>query len=400
MKTGAIEVAIVGAGPYGLSIAAYLAGAGIPFRIFGTPMQSWQSRMPVGMHLKSDGFASSLYDPKSELTLGKYSASLGLPYQDVGYPVPIETFINYGHAFQKRFVGNLERTDVTKLRKDDGGFQLTTASGEELRANSVVVAVGITHFGYVPPPLSDLDAAYVTHSSEHCDVGRLRGKSVAIVGAGASAVDLAALMHQAGVDVQLIARRAAIAFHDPPKPRSLLESVIAPRSGLGLGWKSRLCTDAPLLFHAMPLKLRLRAVQRHLGPAPGWFVKDKVVGLVPLHLSTQLKGAVVSGNRVQLRLEGANSGPRTLEFDHVVAGTGYRIDLQRLKFLDQHLRTELRTVHDAPVLNTSFESSVPGLYFVGLASAYNFGPLARFAYGAGFTAKRITKALVRERRAA
>ena len=58
-----IETAIVGAGPYGLSIAAHFRSRGIPFRIFGRPMDSWLAHMPKGMMLKSDGFASNIYDP-------------------------------------------------------------------------------------------------------------------------------------------------------------------------------------------------------------------------------------------------------------------------------------------------------------------------------------------------
>jgi hypothetical protein len=98
----------------------------------------------------------------------------------------------------------------------------------------------------------------------------MRGRRVAIIGGGSSAIDLAALMHEAGVDVQVVARRETIQFHAPPvEPRALLDRMRNPRSGLRLGWRSRLCTDAPLLFHTLPQKFRLRVVKRHLGPAPG-----------------------------------------------------------------------------------------------------------------------------------
>jgi thioredoxin reductase len=396
MPDNATQVAIVGAGPYGLSIAAHLRGRGVAFRIFGTPMHSWRHRMPAGMCLKSEGFASSLYDPQGAFTLAQYSAERGLPYRHVGYPIPLETFVAYGLEFQKRLVPNLEERDVAQLRRAGAGFELRTADGEVVSAQKVVLAVGITHFGYVPPPLSELGAEYVTHSSEHHDPGALRGRSVAVIGAGASAVDLAALMHEAGVDAQLVARRSAIPFHDPPaaEPRPLLQRVLNPRSGLGLGWRSRLCTDAPLLFYRLPLETRLRTVHNHLGPAPGWFVKEKIVGRVPLHLGLQLKSATVRDHKVHLtcvRNDGA--GEATLVFDHVVAGTGFRVALSRLPFLDQALRSALRSVDDTPVLSTHFETSVPGLYAVGLASANNFGPMARFAYGAGFTARRVSRAL-------
>ena len=395
MQKAATQVVIVGAGPYGLAIAAHLRRLGVPFRIFGTPMHSWRHCMPAGMCLKSEGFASNLYDPENCFTLAAYSAERGLPYQDIGYPVPIETFIQYGLEFQRRLVPTLEETDVTRLAQTRDGFELQTADGGALSAKKVVLAVGITHFGYVPPALSGLGPEHVTHSSQHHDMGAFRGRSVAIVGAGASAVDLAALMHEAGVDVQLLVRGDAVLFHSPPvEPRPWFERILNPRSGLGLGWRSRLATDAPLLFHRLPLQLRLRIVRKHLGPAPGWFVREKVVGRVPMHLGAELKEVVVRGNRVHLTCGGRRGdGQSTRVVDHVIAATGYRVALQRLRFLDERLRQSLRAVEDSPVLTTAFESSVQGLYFVGLASANSFGPLTRFAYGARFAARRLSRYL-------
>jgi cation diffusion facilitator CzcD-associated flavoprotein CzcO len=393
-QKNATDVAIIGAGPYGLAIAAHLSNLGVPFRIFGTAMHSWRKRMPVGMCLKSEGFASNLYEPQGSFTLGAYSCARSLPYLDVGYPVPLETFVQYGLEFQRRFVPTLEQTDITSLKKEHGVFVLRTADGQTLSARRVAVAVGITHFSFIPTPLSALGPDYVTHSSEHRDPAMLRGRSVAIVGAGASAVDLAALMHEAGVDVSLIARRDAIDFHVPStEPRPWRQRLANPRSGLGTGWRSRLCTDAPLLFHAMPLWLRLRAVRNHLGPAPGWFVKDKVVGRIPMHLGAELKAIAVRNNRVHLTCQKKYDGAVTLVADHVIAGTGYRVAMQRLPFLDESLRHSLKCVEDTPVLKTNFESSVPGLHFVGLASANSFGPLTRFAFGAGFTARRLSRTL-------
>ena len=354
-------------------------------------MHSWRERMPEGMRLKSDGFASNLYDPGMSRTLARYSAERGLPYQDIGYPVPLETFADYGLDFQKRLVPDLEKTDITLLKQAPAGFLLRTADGHEVAARRVIVAVGITHFGYVPPPLAGLPADYITHSSAHRSMSTFRGRRVAVVGAGASAVDLAALMHAAGVDVQLIARRETIDFHPPPvEPRAWSQRILKPRSGLGLGWRSRLCSDAPLLFHALPTRLRLRAVRRHLGPAPGWFMKDQVVGQVPMHLGTELIRAVVNGDRVTLSCARRYGGPLSVTVDHIVAGTGYRVSLRRLKFLDEPLRQRVRSVEDAPILNRNFETSVPGLFMVGVASANCFGPIARFAYGAGFTARRLS----------
>jgi len=386
-----VDVVIVGAGPYGLSIAAHLSKTRVKFRIFGAPMQTWLKQMPAGMMLKSDGFASNLYDPESAFTLQHYCAEKKLPYADVGIPVPVETFVAYGLEFQKRFVPNLDLANIVAIQRSDSGFQLQTSQGETLQASRVVVAVGITHFGYLPPFLSDLPAQYVSHSLQHSDLSVFQGKKVAVIGAGASAVDIAAILNKSGAGVSLIARRPAIAFHKPSKePRPLLQRIAKPRSGLGPGWRSRLCTDAPLLFHLMPREFRFPVVRKHLGPAPGWFVRDQVIDRFPLHLGATLRGANVENDQVKISFVDANGHDDELVVDHVIGATGFRVAISKLGFLDETVRGQIRTVEDTPVLSNKFESSVPGLYMVGIASANCFGPLTRFAYGAKFTAKRIS----------
>jgi lysine/ornithine N-monooxygenase len=394
MRSTAVDVAIIGAGPYGLSLAAHLGAGKLSYRIFGTPMSSWRNHMPNHTWLKSDGFASSLYDPKSTFTLGQYCQERSLPYADVGLPVPIETFVAYGLEFQKRFVTRLEETEVTSVARSADCFELTTGTGEIVRSKRVVVAAGITHFGYIPPMFGGLPHEFLTHSSDHKYVSSFEGRRVAVIGAGASAVDLAGLLHEAGADTHLIARRPAIAFHEPSsEPRPIAQRVLMPRSGLGLGWRSRLCTDAPLLFHSMPSKLRRRAVQRHLGPAPGWFAKSRFVGRVTTHLGARMTQVGIRGNCVSLKFTQQNNSDTELQFDHVVCATGYKVSLQRLGFINPALRKQVAAVDDVPILNRNFQSAVPDLYFVGLASSNSFGPLCRFAYGAKFTSKRLARHL-------
>jgi thioredoxin reductase len=350
--------------------------------------------MPQGMHLKSEGFASDLYDPNSEFSLKVYCAENNISYIDVGLPVRLETFIAYGLEFQRRYVPDLENALVTIVRRSAGNFELTTEAGEIARARQVVVGAGIMHFEYLPPLLATIPGAMVTHSSRHSDLSKFKGRKVAVIGAGASAVDIAVLLQQSGSDVELIARRQAIQFHDPPRePRPLVQKLKAPRSGLGLGWRSRMCTDLPMVFHAMPQSLRLRAVESHLGPAPCWFVRDSVVGHLPMHLNATLVAAHTQNHRVRLEVRQRAQDDKQIEIDHVIAATGYKVALSRLGFIDATLRSQIRTVADTPILNRHFESSVSGLYFVGVAAANSFGPLLRFAYGAKFAARRLAARL-------
>ena len=395
-----LDVAVVGAGPYGLSVAAHLRAKGIPHRIFGAPMHTWRSQMPQGMFLKSEGFASSLYEPSRAFTLGHYCAIQGLPYADIGLPVSREVFADYGVAFQRRCVPDLEPIDVIGLEQVEQGFRLTLQSGEVLMAHRVVLAVGISHFAQLPGELATLSPAVVSHSSHHPDLGVFAGRDMLVLGAGASALDCAALLVKAGACVRLVARAPKIHFHDGPTthPRPLLNRLRAPMSGLGPGWRSRLCTDAPLLFHVMPEDLRIRVAKGHLGPAPGWWTRAMVEGQVEFLLGQHLIGAIERGGRVELSLAGADGGRSKVGADHLIAATGYHPDVQRLSFLSAALRARLRTAADAPVLSRNFESSVAGLYFVGLAAANSFGPVTRFAFGAGFTARRLVGHLCRRSR--
>ena len=359
-------------------------------------MQSWRENMPKGMLLKSEGFASFLFDPESSFTLEHYCAENNLPYAHVGIPVPLETFAAYGVEFQKRFVPSLEETNITSVKRSGDGFELRTETGELFQARKVIIAAGIAHFGYLPPILADLPRDKVVHSSTHHDLSGFKGQKVAVIGAGSSAIDIAALLHEQGADVHLIARRKSLVFHNRThEPRPLLQRMLRPRSGLGASWKSKLCTDAPLLFYRMPQKLRFEIVRRHLGPSGTWFIRDKVEGCIPVHAGTTLKQACVTNGHVNLKFTEADGGETELAVDHVIAATGYRIAISRWKFLNDDLLKQIRTVEDTPVLSTNFESSVKGLYIVGLASANSFGPLTRFAYGAKFTAKRLSRHLTR-----
>lgn len=389
-----LPTAIIGAGPYGLSIAAHLRARRVPFRIFGEPMKSWRKHMPRGMLLKSEGFATAVYDPEDFFTLRRYCEGAGLPYKDIGEPVPLERYIAYGLEFQKRFVPELEDHEVTLLRKEKRNFALTLSSGEILAARCVVVATGISHFGYLPPELAGLPTELVSHSCVHEQLEPFKDRTVAVIGAGSSAIDIAGLLHEAGAQVHVVARRPTVEFHLPPvEHRPLVQRITLPRSGLGLGWRSRLCTDAPLLFHIMPERFRLKVVQRHLGPAPGWFMRDRVVGRFPMHLGATIAGAEARDGAVRLTLNEKSAGRKVLEVAHVIAATGYRPVIGRLPFLADDLRGQILTAGDAPVLNRHFECSVPGLYWVGLASANSFGPLTRFAFGARFTARRLSRHL-------
>ncbi len=402
MKTNT-DIAVIGAGPYGLSLAATLRHRGVSHRIFGSPMQSWAEHMPRGMHLKSEAFASSLYDPKHAFTLKAFCLAQGLPYQDLGFPVPLATFVEYGKAFQRQLVPHLEPVDVAGLAHSDGEYVLTLENGEQLTARNVILATGIRYLQYVPAGLEALGSQFVSHTYDHAALDKFAGQSLAVIGGGASALGFAALAADAGALPEVFVREASVNIHEPPElERPLLERIRAPWTGLGPSWRSWLCVHLPLVFWSLPEPLRLEIYRRHLGPSGNWTVKKTVEEKVPVHCSKRLEHAEIVNGKLHLHFAGL-SGKTIHVADHLVAGTGYRADVDRLTFIDAPLRRRIaRQANGAPLLNSHFEASVPGLYFAGPASASSFGPMLRFVYGVEFASKRIASrvcgAVARQRR--
>ena len=387
-----VDVAIVGAGPYGLSIAAHLLAQNLDVRVFGSPMRTWRTNMPKGMMLKSEGFASSLSDPANSFTLGHFCREQGIPYDDIGRPVPVETFASYGEAFQRRFVPGLDTRPIARVTREHEGFRLEIRGGKSLLARRVVVATGIGAYARVPAELQDLPGSALTHSVHHADYRRFADRDVAVIGAGASALDAAAALRRAGARATLVTRRSSVRFYEAGRPRRTIDALLAPITPLGPGWKKWLCCAVPGLFHALPERLRLTIVQRYLGPSPGWHVRDTIEGHVPYRLDSTVAGATLSADgRVSLAIDRKGEGRSTLEVDHVVAATGYKVEVERLNLIDPELLAGIATLDGSPVLSRHFETSVPGLYFVGTPSAYSFGPMFRFACGADYAARRLAR---------
>jgi thioredoxin reductase len=389
-----LPVVIIGAGPYGLSLAAHLRARGVSFRIFGKPMDFWLTQMPTGMTLKSEGFASNLYDPEGHFTLKRFCAERGIDYADIGIPVLLSTFTAYGLAFKEELVPNLEEKVVVALAQRPNGFALTLDDDEVVMAQQVVLAIGISPFAYIPPSLTGLPAQFLSHSSQHHDLRRFKGKRVAVIGGGSSAIDLAGLLDDAGATVQLIARGPALEFHEKPKViKEFHDTMWQPLSGIGCGWRMKILTNAPWLFHLLPRRLRHRAVRRWGRPAGGWFMKEKLESGLSLLLGCTLRRAEIRNDQVRLELTTRENAKQKMEVEHAIAATGYKVDLRRLTFISPEIQLQLKAVENTPILSSGLQSSIPGLYFAGVVTANSFGPVMRFAYGADFTARRLAHVL-------
>ncbi|WP_030610525.1 NAD(P)-binding domain-containing protein [Streptomyces fulvoviolaceus] len=393
-------VAVIGAGPFGLSTAAHLRARGIPVRVFGDPMVSWRDHMPAGMLLKSTPVASNIDAPQRGHDLVDYCDAAGTPRlvtdEDI---IPVETFIAYGEWFQQKLVPEVERVRVVSVDRrtaDGGGFELKLDSGELFTARAVVVATGLSGLAHLPPELAvaapdgPTPTGPVSHSSQQHDLSRYSGKDLIVVGAGQSALETAVLAAEAGARVRVVARgQGSVAFGEPPwkQPR------LRPESPFGRAWSLWALSYYPHPYRHLPAQLRHYLVRRVLGPLGAWWLRDRFEGNVRVSEVGRILRADTADGHPALSVLTHTGRTDRLSADHVIAATGYRVDLAAMDFLGHELRTELAVSRGTPKLGAGYVSSVPGLYFTGLPSAASYGPVMRFVCGTEFASPRLVRHL-------
>jgi len=390
------EVVIIGAGPFGLSISAYLTALGVDHVIVGRPMDTWRTHMPDGMLMKSEPYASTIASPTGKHTVAAYCAEEGIDYVDRVGPLTRERFLDYADWYTKQLVPDVRDETVTQVTPVAGGFRVEFADAEPVTARQVVVATGVLPYQHVPTELAGLPAELVTHTAAHHDLGQFKGRRVAVVGAGQSAIETATLLHEAGVNVQLIARVSALNWSAMnPEHLSALGRIKRPVTQLCEGWHCAFWYR-PRAFRVLPESVRIVKAKTVLGPNGSWWLKDRVVGVVDVLPGQRIKEAVPHGSGVRLTLEGSRQAQA--DFDHVIAGTGFRPDVARLPFLPQQLRASIKTLNGHPVVNRNGETSVPGLYFCGAPTVLFIGPSARFIAGTHTLSELLAKSVARRAR--
>ncbi|MFI5687745.1 FAD-dependent oxidoreductase [Streptomyces sp. NPDC051636] len=391
-------VVVIGAGPFGLSTAAHLRARGIPVRVFGDPMVSWRDHMPAGMFLKSTPVASNFDCPQPGHGLVDYCDAAGIRRlvtdEDI---IPVETFIAYGEWFQQKLVPDLERVRVVSVdRRAGGGFELKLDSGELFTARAVVVATGLSGLAHLPAGLASAapdgpsPAGPVSHSSQHHDLTRFSGRELIVVGAGQSALETAALAAEAGARVRVVSRgRGRVAFGAPPWQQPKLR----PESPFGRAWSLWALTYYPHPYRHLPARTRHYLVRRVLGPLGAWWLRDRFEGKVEVEEVDRVVGADATDGNPVLTVRTHTGHTTRLPVDHVIAATGYRVDIAAMDFLGHELRTRLAVSRGTPRLGAGFVSSIPGLYFTGLPAASSYGPVMRFVCGTEFASPRLAKHL-------
>jgi hypothetical protein len=352
-------------------------------------MAFWENQMPAGMCLRSNWGASHIADPKQELTLDAYCRQKG---NHVSKPIPLERFVDYGRWYQSQAVRDLEKRSVARIELDGGGFKLSMADGEEFISRRVVVAAGISAFAARPAEFSGVPSSLASHTSEHKDLRKFAGQRVAIIGAGQSALESAALLKESGIQVEVIGRARTlnwVGLHARLHHLGAISKMLYSKRDVGPAGISRLVA-MPHLFRRFPRGFQERIAYRAIRPAGAGWLQPRIAD-VPITLGRRVKSATVAGSQLRLQLD---DGTDRL-VDHALLATGFRVNVSQYPFLAPSLSKQLRTVNGFPVLKRGLESSIPGLHFVGKPAAWSFGPLLGFVSGAEFASNELVRFMAR-----
>ncbi len=386
------QVAIVGAGPYGLAAAAHLRSANVDLRVFGKAMEFWH-QMPAGMLLRSYWEGSHISDPHGDLTLDRYQRARGV---QLPRPVRRDDFVDYGRWFQRKALPDLDGRRVARIEAASKGYLVTLEDGQSVLAQRVVIATGIASFARRPHQFSTVPPERASHSSEHRDFSRFAGQRVVVVGGGQSALESAALLHEAGAAVEVVVRAPGVHWlrygtrlhawlHNRANP---LRRILYPPSDVGppgLNW----IVDTPDLFRRLPSAVHSRIARRAIRPAGAGWLRPRMNG-VKITTGRVIISASPVGQQVRLKLDDGTE--RCV--DHILLATGYQVDISRCAFLAPDLVRSLRLVDGYPELTAGFEASLPGLHFLGASAAGTFGPLMRFVAGTKYAASALTRCIL------
>ncbi|WP_127580017.1 NAD(P)-binding domain-containing protein [Paenibacillus koleovorans] len=365
-----LDLAIIGAGAYGISLAAHARSAGLHYKLFGYPMFFWQHQMPQSMFIRTNPQYISFSDPEDVFTIHRFSEETGTPLSS---PFPRKHFLEYAFWFAEKAEIVFTPELIHKATYEEEAYTLINEGGETYRAKHVVIATGVQHYAYIPDTFAGIGTDLVSHSFGRTEFSIFAGKRVAVLGSGQSAWETAALLHIENSQVELIYRKELPHY--------------GGENNLDSG---RNLVDLAYTFYAKdPEQKQERWSQPHHGSIT-YFLRPYVEGKVPETGGVTIDHAWPTEER-KLRLRLSNGEERIV--DHLIAATGYRIDLDRVPFLDETLRRrigrEAPGYEPFPRLDSHFQSSLPGLFFAGPLASHSHGPSYRLIAGVRHASRSI-----------
>jgi thioredoxin reductase len=390
------DVVVIGAGPYGLSTAAHLQAGGIDPYIIGKPMEFWKQNMPKRMLLRSRNEASNISAPQTHLSIEAYQKKIGRKIKE---PLAIEEFIAYGDWFQRQVAPNVDTRQVHNVSHNGTLFDLTMEDGERIRAKSVVLTLGIGLFSSRPEQFAGIPRELAPHSSELSDLSKFAGKRVVVIGHGQSALEYAALLKEGKAEVEIVTRAPEVIYRPfawrkhifrmmTPGPLRPLSYRVLPPTDLGDVRTVRKIAH-PRLFRQQTPEVQELLLRSCIRPIGAYWLEPRLKD-VPIKTGTTVDSVEQVGGKLKLKL----SDGTTDQVDMVVLATGYKIDISKYPILDSTLQQGIAKMPDGyPVLATSLQTSVKGLYMAGVIAERTLGPTLRFVTGTSNAGPRVAAAI-------
>lgn len=374
------QLLVIGAGPYGLATAAYAQSLGVQVKVVGKPLDFWKTHMPRGMFLRSG--PDWHLDARDTYTFEAYVKEKGLTRAQVK-PVPLNVFLDYATWFRSKYNVEPHPALVTRLARSNGSYRATLDDGTEIDADNVLLGLGFTWFRYFPNEVIEkLPEGSYSHTCDTNDFEFLKNKRVLIVGGRQSAFEWAALIREAGAEeISITFRHATPKFTEPDW------SWVQPMARRTLSdhgwWRRQTAEEQEKIRHdfwaAGRLILEAWLDARVHQPNIHIYEKTNIIGSAPRGDGTY---DVSLDNGV------------TVNVHHIILATGYRVNMQNVNFLDPGtIHSRLGTTDGFPMLDTEFQTTLPGLYISGFAATRDFGPFFGFTVACPVAAKVIGDAV-------
>lgn len=375
-----VDLLIVGAGPFGLSVAAQAQHDGLDYLVVGKPMEFWRKHMPAGMFLRSA--CDWHLDPTGVHTIEAFLAEGGQTPADVE-PLSLDFYLAYARWFQEQKGLTVEPRLVERLDRVEGGFQAQMEDGAIIRAGAVVLALGFLHFAHTPADLAALlPPGRYAHTCHLVDFAPLAGKRCLILGGRQSAFESAALLREAGAaHVHLCYRHPTPRF--VPSDWGRANRIVAGLADNPTWFRELSEAEKAEINHWFWTEGRLK-LEPWLWPR----IDHPNVSLWP---ENQLAACTPNADgSLEIVLE---KGDR-LVVDQVLFATGYKVDMDRVPLLaGGNLLGELATANGYPRLDEHMQTNIPGLFITSMPAVQDFGLFFAFTLSARLSAQLIGRGI-------